>query len=92
MYSLRMRVKQAVVNRWSLLLRRDFMDVLVLKGVNIDSIDECVMDFDSNFISYTDEEVVNVREGSNFIVLYENYFHCICQPAPPKAAISSHVE
>ncbi|KAG2180384.1 hypothetical protein INT44_003386 [Umbelopsis vinacea] len=50
------------------------MDVLMPKGFSIDSIEKCMMDYDSNFIEYNDEEAINSRLGSSFIVLKQTHF------------------
>ncbi|KAI9289203.1 hypothetical protein BC943DRAFT_334494 [Umbelopsis sp. AD052] len=50
------------------------MNVLMPKGFSIDSIEKCMMDGDSNFIEYDDEEAINSRLGSSFIVLKQTHF------------------
>ncbi|KAI9289204.1 hypothetical protein BC943DRAFT_357169 [Umbelopsis sp. AD052] len=50
------------------------MDVLIPKGFSIDSIEKCMMDYDYNFIEYDDEEAINSRLGSSFIVLKQTHF------------------
>jgi hypothetical protein len=50
------------------------MDVLVPKDFDIASIEKCMMDYDCNFVSYEDEDAIDSRLGSDFIVLQEKYF------------------
>jgi hypothetical protein len=50
------------------------MDVLVPNGFAIDYIEKCMMDYDCNFIDYDNEEAINSRLGSRFIVLKETHF------------------
>ncbi|KAG2171338.1 hypothetical protein INT43_002960 [Umbelopsis isabellina] len=53
---------------------RDSIDILIPEGFDIASIDKCMMDYESNFISYDNEEAISSRLGSNFIVLHNNHF------------------
>ncbi|KAI8582055.1 hypothetical protein K450DRAFT_285315 [Umbelopsis ramanniana AG] len=50
------------------------MDVLFPKGFVIGSIEKCMMDYDCKFIEYDDEEAINSRLGSSFIVLEQTHF------------------
>ncbi|KAJ2961630.1 hypothetical protein NQZ79_g3164 [Umbelopsis isabellina] len=50
------------------------LDVLVPQVFDLDAIEKCMMDHDSNFIRYEDEETINSRKNSSFLVLQEAYF------------------
>ncbi|KAI9286246.1 hypothetical protein BC943DRAFT_359416 [Umbelopsis sp. AD052] len=50
------------------------MDVLFPKGFDLTSIEKCMMDYDCNFIAYEDDEAIDSRIGTNFIVLQETHF------------------
>ncbi|KAI9286249.1 hypothetical protein BC943DRAFT_359419 [Umbelopsis sp. AD052] len=50
------------------------MDVLFPRGFDLTSIEKCMKDYDCNFIAYEDDEAINSRIGTNFIVLQETCF------------------
>ncbi|KAI9286242.1 hypothetical protein BC943DRAFT_351584 [Umbelopsis sp. AD052] len=50
------------------------MDVLFPKGFDLTSIEKCLMDYDCNFIEYEDDEAINSRMGTNFVILQEACF------------------
>ncbi|KAG2185081.1 hypothetical protein INT43_000994 [Umbelopsis isabellina] len=50
------------------------LDVLVPQGFDLNAIEKYMMDYYSNFIRYEDEEAINSRKGSSFIVLQQTHF------------------
>ncbi|KAI9286247.1 hypothetical protein BC943DRAFT_379503 [Umbelopsis sp. AD052] len=60
------------------------MDVLFPRGFDLTSIEKCMMDYDCNFIAYEDDEAINSRIGTNFIVLQETCFIAHVSNSPPR--------
>lgn len=50
------------------------MDVLVPKDFDLDSIEKCIVDYMCNFVTYEDEDAINSRIDTYFVVLHEAYF------------------
>ncbi|KAI8578854.1 hypothetical protein K450DRAFT_244842 [Umbelopsis ramanniana AG] len=50
------------------------MDVLYPKGFNLSSIEKCMIDYDCHFIAYEDDEAINSRLGTDFVILQETCF------------------
>ncbi|KAI8578855.1 hypothetical protein K450DRAFT_281340 [Umbelopsis ramanniana AG] len=50
------------------------MDVLYPKDFDLTSIEKCMMDYDCHFIAYEDDEAINSRLGTNFVILQETCF------------------
>lgn len=50
------------------------MDVLMPKYFDLTSIEKCMMDYDCNFISFDDDEAIDSRIGTNFIILQDTHF------------------
>jgi hypothetical protein len=63
------------------------MDVLIPEGFDLTSIEKCMMDYDCNFISYEDDEAINSRIGTNFLILQETCFIAHVSNGPSGARI-----
>jgi hypothetical protein len=50
------------------------MYVLVPKGFDLNSIEKCIVDYMCNFVTYQDEDAINSRIDTYFVVLHETYF------------------
>lgn len=44
------------------------------KGFNLNSIEKCIVDYMCNFVTYEDEDAINSRIDTNFVVLHNTYF------------------
>ncbi|KAI9286243.1 hypothetical protein BC943DRAFT_336527 [Umbelopsis sp. AD052] len=61
------------------------MDVLYPIEFDLNSIEKCLMDYDCNFIACEDDEAINSRIGTNFVVLQETCFIAHVSNSPPNA-------